>query len=225
MKKLEVACFNIASALVASKSNVDRIELCADASSGGITPTFEDIKTLRKETDKEIMIMIRPRGGDFIYSDKEFEQMKSEIIMIKNFRIDGFVFGILNEENEIDFERNRKLIELAKPFPCTFHRAFDRTKDAEDSLETVIKLGFKTILTSGLAHHVEEGKQQLKTLVQTAKDRITIMPGGGLRSTNIEEIDSFTQATYFHSSAMIDDSGIANLEEINHLKSLINSEK
>ncbi|MFV0162902.1 copper homeostasis protein CutC [Empedobacter falsenii] len=225
MKKLEIACFNIASALVASKSNADRIELCADASSGGITPTFEDIKTLRKETDKEIMIMIRPRGGDFIYSDKEFEQMKSEIIMIKNFRIDGFVFGILNEENEIDFERNRELIELAKPFPCTFHRAFDRTKDAEDSLETVIKLGFKTILTSGLTHHVEEGKQQLKTLVQTAKDRITIMPGGGLRSTNIEEIDSFTQATYFHSSAMIDDSGIANLEEINHLKSLINSEK
>lgn len=225
MKKLEVACFNIASALVASKSNADRIELCADASSGGITPTFEDIKTLRKEIDKEIMIMIRPRGGDFIYSDKEFEQMKSEIIMIKNFRIDGFVFGILNEENEIDFERNRKLIELAKPFPCTFHRAFDLTKDAEDSLETVIKLGFKTILTSGLTRHVEEGKQQLKTLVQTAKDRITIMPGGGLRSTNIEEIDSFTQATYFHSSAMIDDSGIANLEEINHLKSLINSEK
>ena len=225
MKKLEIACFNIASALVASKSNADRIELCADASSGGITPTFEDIKTLRKETDKEIMIMIRPRGGDFIYSDKEFEQMKSEIIMIKNFRIDGFVFGILNEENEIDFERNRELIELAKSFPCTFYRAFDRTKDAEDSLETVIKLGFKTILTSGLAHHVEEGKQQLKTLVQTAKDRITIMPGGGLRSTNIEEIDSFTQATYFHSSAMIDDSGIANLEEINHLKSLINSEK
>lgn len=225
MKKLEIACFNIASALVASKSNADRIELCADASSGGITPTFEDIKTLRKETDKEIMIMIRPRGGDFIYSDKEFEQMKSEIIMIKNFRIDGFVFGILNEENEIDFERNRELIELAKPFPCTFHRAFDRTKDAEDSLETVIKLGFKTILTSGLTRHVEEGKQQLKTLVQTAKDRITIMPGGGLRSTNIEEIDSFTQATYFHSSAMIDDSGIANLEEINHLKSLINSEK
>lgn len=225
MKKLEVACFNIVSALVASKSNADRIELCADASSGGITPTFEDIKTLRKETDKEIMIMIRPRGGDFIYSDKEFEQMKSEIIMIKNFRIDGFVFGILNEENEIDFERNQELIELAKPFPCTFHRAFDRTKDAEDSLETVIKLGFKTILTSGLAHHVGEGKQQLKTLVQTAKDRITIMPGGGLRSTNIEEIDSFTQATYFHSSAMIDDSGIANLEEINHLKSLINSEK
>lgn len=107
-------------------------ELCADASTGGITPDFEDIKTLRKETDKEIMVMIRPRGGDFCYSDEEFEQMKSNIIMIKNFRIDGFVFGILNEDNKIDFERNQELVELSKPFPCTFHRAFDRTSAAED---------------------------------------------------------------------------------------------
>ena len=224
MKKLEIACFNLESALVASKSEADRIELCADVSAGGITPTLIDIKALRKETEKEIMIMIRPRGGDFCYSDEEFEQMKSEIILIKNFRVDGFVFGILNKENEIDFERNQELIELAKPFPCSFHRAFDRTSDLENSLETVIKLGFKTILTSG-ANNVNDGKQTLKTLVKKAKNRITIMPGGGLRSTNIQEIDSFTNATYFHSSALIDNSGIANLEEINLLKTLINSEK
>jgi len=87
---------------------------------------------LRKETDKDIMVMIRPRGRDFCYSDEEFEQMKSNIIMIKNFRIDGFVFGILNEDNKIDFERNQELVELSKPFPCTFHRAFDRTSAAED---------------------------------------------------------------------------------------------
>ena len=225
MKKLEIACFNLESALVASKSEADRIELCADVSAGGITPTLIDIKALRKETEKEIMIMIRPRGGDFCYSDEEFEQMKSEIILIKNFRVDGFVFGILNKENEIDFERNQELIELAKPFPCSFHRAFDRTSDLENSLETVIKLGFKTILTSGLTSNVNDGKQTLKTLVEKAKNRITIMPGGGLRSTNIQEIDSFTNATYFHSSALIDNSGIANLEEINLLKTLIYSEK
>ena len=224
MKKLEIACFNLESALVVSKSEADRVELCADVSAGGITPTLIDIKALRKETEKEIMIMIRPRGGDFCYSDEEFEQMKSEIILIKNFRVDGFVFGILNKENEIDFERNQELIELAKPFPCSFHRAFDRTSDLENSLETVIKLGFKTILTSG-ANNVNDGKQTLKTLVKKAKNRITIMPGGGLRSTNIQEIDSFTNATYFHSSALIDNSGIANLEEINLLKTLINSEK
>ncbi|WP_282630043.1 copper homeostasis protein CutC [Empedobacter sedimenti] len=225
MKKLEIACFNIESALVAAKSTADRIELCTDASLGGITPDFEDIKTLRKETDKEIMVMIRPRGGDFCYSDQEFEQMKSEIIMIKNFRIDGFVFGILNEDNEIDFERNQELVELAKPFPCTFHRAFDRAADAEDSLQMVIELGFTTILTSGLDINVDYGKRELKNLVKKAENQITIMPGGGLRSTNIQEIDTYTNATYFHSSAMIDDSGIANLEEINRLKTLINSEK
>lgn len=225
MKKLEIACFNLESALVASKSEADRIELCADVSAGGITPTLIDIKALRKETEKEIMVMIRPRGGDFCYSDEEFEQMKSEIILIKNFRVDGFVFGILNKENEIDFERNQELIKLAKPFPCSFHRAFDRTSDLENSLETVIKLGFKTILTSGLANNVNDGKQTLKTLVEKAKNRITIMPGGGLRSTNIQEIDSFTNATYFHSSALIDNSGIANLEESNLLKTLINSKK
>ena len=225
MKKLEIACFNLESALVASKSEADRIELCADVSAGGITPTLIDIKALRKETEKEIMVMIRPRGGDFCYSDEEFEQMKSEIILIKNFRVDGFVFGILNKKNEIDFERNQELIELAKPFSCTFHRAFDRTSDLENSLETVIKLGFKTILTSGLANNVNDGKQTLKTLVEKAKNRITIMPGGGLRSTNIQEIDSFTNATYFHSSALIDNSGIANLEESNLLKTLINSKK
>ena len=225
MKKLEIACFNLESALVASKSEADRVELCADVSAGGITPTLIDIKALRKETEKEIMIMIRPRGGDFCYSDQEFEQMKSEIIMIKNFTIDGFVFGILNEDNEIDFERNQELIELAKPFPCTFHRAFDRTSDAEDSLQTVIDLGFKTILTSGLDSNVDYGKRELKNLVIKAENQITIMPRGGLRSTNILEIDTYTNATYFHSSAMIDDSGIANLNEINRLKSLINSEK
>ena len=225
MKKLEIACFNLESALVASKSEADRVELCADVSAGGITPTLIDIKALRKETEKEIMIMIRPRGGDFCYSDEEFEQMKSEIILIKNFRVDGFVFGILNEDNEIDFERNQELIELAKPFPCTFHRAFDRTSDAEDSLQTVIDLGFKTILTSGLDSIVDYGKRELKNLVIKAENQITIMPGGGLRSTNILEIDTYTNATYFHSSAMIDDSGIANLNEINRLKSLINSEK
>ncbi|WP_334124203.1 copper homeostasis protein CutC [Empedobacter brevis] len=225
MKKLEIACFNLESALIAAKSEADRIELCDDASSGGITPNFEDIQTLRKATNKEIMVMIRPRGGDFCYSHQEFEKMKSEIIQLKNFKIDGFVFGILNEDNEIDFERNQKLIELAKPFPCTFHRAFDRTSNEVNSLETVIKLGFTTILTSGLNRSVDYGKIPLKTLVELSENRITIMPGGGLRSINIEEINSFTNASYFHSSAVIDDSGIADLKEINRLKSLIHSEK
>ena len=223
MKKLEIACFNLESALVAAKSNADRIELCADASTGGITPDFEDIKTLRKETDKEIMVMIRPRGGDFCYSDQEFEQMKSEIIMIKNFRIDGFVFGILNEDKTINIEQNKALVDLAKPFPCTFHRAFDEVLDYEQALENVISCGFSTILTSGTFPNVIEGKEVLKQLVLQAKNRIEIMPGGGLRSTNISELNEMVNANWYHSSAITDGTEIANPEEIMKLKNKLQS--
>ncbi len=225
MKKLEIACFTLESALIAAKSEADRIELCADASTGGITPTIEDIKTLRTKTNKEIMVMIRPRGGDFYYSTEEFEQMKAEITYIKSCNIDGFVFGILTKEHEIDIDRNKELIELAHPFPCTFHRAFDRTSNESISLEKIIELSFKTILTSGLQNNVNKGKQILKKLVEQANSRITVMPGGGLRSNNIDEINRSTNATYFHSSAMIDNLEITNLNEINQMKTLLNSEK
>lgn len=222
MKKIEIACFNLESALVAAKSNADRIEFCADAHLGGTTPKKEDIETLISNSDKELMIMIRPRGGDFNYTDDEFELMKNDILTLNSLNIDGFVFGILKENNEIDLERNQILVDLSKPLKCAFHRAFDRTSDLENSLEQVINLGFKTILTSGLSSNVNEGKHNLKKLVELAGNRIEIMPGGGLRSSNLKEIHSITNANYFHSSALVDDSGISNLEEINQLKTLIN---
>lgn len=222
MKKIEIACFNIESALVASQSEADRIEFCSDAHLGGTTPSIQDIKTLIGRTNQNIRIMIRPRGGDFCYSDEEFRMMKTSILEIKNLNIEGFVFGILNADQKIDMARNKELIELAYPKKCAFHRAFDRTSNLEKSLEQVIDLGFHTILTSGLAANVNEGIDNLKHLVELAHDRIEIMPGGGLRSSNIHSISSSTQANYYHSSAIIDESGIANLEEINLLKSLIN---
>lgn len=222
MKKLEIACFNLESALVVAKSNADRIEFCADVHLGGTTPRYEDIVTLCENSEKELMIMIRPRGGNFCYSKDEYEQMKISILAIKKLPVDGFVFGILDENHQIDIQRNLELVELAKPLPCAFHRAFDRTPHLEESLEQVIQLGFKTILTSGMASHVDEGKMNLQKLVTFANDRITIMPGGGLRSTNIQEIATISQAHDFHSSALTDESGISDLEEINRLKSLIN---
>ena len=221
MRKLEIACFNLESALVVAKSNADRIEFCADAHLGGTTPKVEEIETLIKNSDKELMIMIRPRGGDFFYSDEEFEQMKASITEIRELNVDGFVFGILNENQTIDIKRNHELIDLAKPLKCAFHRAFDRTSDLENSLRQVIDLGFKTILTSGFASNVDEGRDNLKRLVELSQNDIDIMPGGGLRSKNIKEISEISNSTYFHSSALIDDSGIANLDEINLLKSLI----
>ncbi|WP_312902918.1 copper homeostasis protein CutC [Chryseobacterium taichungense] len=219
MSKIEIACFNPESAITAFENGADRIELCDGLSEGGTTPNFETVRQLREKITIPIFVMIRPRGGDFTYSDTEFEEMKSDLIQLKSLNVDGFVFGILNENQEVNFEQNKELVELAKPYPSTFHRAFDRARSLEDSLEKVIECGFKTILTSGQKPNVSEGKDNLKKLVELSAGRIEILVGGGLRSTNIEEIRNFTKANYFHSSAITDGGAFANADEVVALKS------
>ncbi|MCS3529417.1 copper homeostasis protein CutC [Chryseobacterium sp. JUb7] len=218
MSKIEIACFNPESAMIAFENGADRIELCDGLSEGGTTPDFETAKQIREKINIPIFVMIRPRGGDFTYSDEEFEQMKSELVQLKSLQVDGFVFGILNENDEVNIEQNKVLVELAKPYPCTFHRAFDRADDLENSLEKVIECGFKTILTSGQKPNVSEGKENLKKLVDLSDGRIEILVGGGLRSTNIEELRAFTKAVYFHSSAITDGGAFANADEVVALK-------
>ena len=222
-RKIEIACFNLESTLIAQKAGADRVELCADMSVGGTTPTIEIIKQAREHLTIDLYVMIRPRGGNFVYSDIEFQQMKSEIETIKKLRVNGFVFGILNEDKSINFEQNKALVELTKPFPCTFHRAFDEVLDYQQALEDVISCGFSTILTSGTFPNVMEGKEVLKQLVIQANNRIEIMPGGGLRSTNILELNEMVNANWYHSSAITDGSGIANSEEIVQLKKKLQS--
>ena len=222
-KKIEIACFNLESALIAQKAGADRVELCADMSVGGTTLTIEIIQQAREHLTIDLYVMIRPRGGNFVYSDIEFQQMKSEIETIKKLRVNGFVFGILNEDKSINFEQNKALVELTKPFPCTFHRAFDEVLDYQQALEDVISCGFSTILTSGTFPNVMEGKEVLKQLVIQANNRIEIMPGGGLRSTNILELNEMVNANWYHSSAITDGSGIANSEEIVQLKKKLQS--
>lgn len=223
MKKIEIACFNLESALIAQKSGADRVELCADMSDGGTTPNFETIQQAREYLTIDLYVMIRPRGENFVYSDSEFEQMKSEIEIIKKLGVNGFVFGILKDDNTINIEQNLELVELVKPFPCTFHRAFDEVLDYKQALEDVISCGFSTILTSGTFPNVMEGKEVLKQLVIQANNRIKIMPGGGLRSTNISEIDEMVNANWYHSSAITDGTEIANPEEIMKLKNKLQS--
>lgn len=218
MSKIEIACFNPESAIIAFENGADRIELCDGLNEGGTTPDFETTKQLREKISIPIFVMIRPRGGDFTYSDEEFDQMKSDLIRLKSLNVDGFVFGILNESDEVNIQQNKILVELAKPYHCTFHRAFDRAKDLENSLEKVIECGFKTILTSGQKPNVSEGKENLKKLVELSDGRIEILVGGGLRSTNIEGIREFTNAEYFHSSAITDGGAFADSEEIVALK-------
>ena len=218
MKKLEIACFNLESALIAQENGADRVELCADIHFGGTTPTIAIIQKAIENLSIDIYIMIRPRGGNFVYSDLEFQQMKDSILKLKTLAINGFVFGILNEDNTINSNQNTELVQLAHPIPCTFHRAFDEVTNYKTALEEVISCGFSTILTSGTFPNVMEGKEVLKDLVLQAENRITIMPGGGLRSTNISELDKLVNANFYHSSAITDGSETANPKEIIQLK-------
>lgn len=218
MSKIEIACFNPESAIIAFENGADRIELCAGLSEGGTTPDFQSTKDLREKINIPIFVMIRPRGGNFTYSDAEFEQMKEDLTALKSLNVDGFVFGILDENDEVNKEQNKALVDLASPLPCTFHRAFDRAKGLEASLEKVIECGFTTILTSGQKPNVSEGKENLKKLVALSNGRIEILVGGGLRSSNIEDIRKVTKAGYFHSSAITDGGSFANPDEVVALK-------
>lgn len=219
MEKLEIACFNPESALIAQQGGADRIELCDNIKEGGTTPDFEITKQTLEKITIPLYVMIRPRGGNFVYSEEEFQQMKSEIQQFKTLGVNGFVFGILNHDRTVNTKQNSELVAMAKPLPCTFHRAFDAVTDVLLSLEDVIQCGFSTILTSGTMPNVVEGITVLQQLVEKANNRITIMPGGGLRSTNINLIQKQTNAGFYHSSAITDGSETANIDEVKMLKS------
>ena len=221
MNQLEIACFNVESAVIAQKNGADRVELCASIEVGGTTPDFEITKKTKELISIDLNVMIRPRGGNFVYSEDEFNQMKLEIIELKKLNVNGFVFGILNEDNSINIIQNTELVYLAKPFPCTFHRAFDEVSNVFQSLEEIIECGFQTLLTSGQMPNVVEGVNKLAELVSKANKRITIMPGGGLRASNLNSIQEKTRATFYHSSAITNGSETANPDEITALKSIL----
>jgi copper homeostasis protein len=218
MKRLEIACFNIASAVIAQNAGADRVELCADSALGGITPSLETVQEAREKLSIDLYVMIRPRGGDFVYSEDEFHEMKRTISTFKNLGVHGFVFGILHENRLIHVQNNKALVDLAKPLPCTFHRAFDEVLEVVQALEDIIACGFSTVLTSGTFPNVMAGKEVLKKLVLQAQNRIEIMPGGGLRSNNVAALDAVVCANWYHSSAIVDSSETAHSQEIIALK-------
>lgn len=217
---LEIACFEITSAETALQSMADRIEFCENIEVGGITPDFYEFLHLKRTYKTPVYVMIRPKGGPFFYSDAEFLEMKNSIISFKEAGADGFVFGVLNPHNEIDEPRNRELLELAGHTPCTFHRAFDRTADLDQSMRTLIKLGFRTVLTSGGKKSAMQGKENLKDLIEKYAHKIEILIGGGVRSENIEELKNFTGGTSFHSSAILKYDTFVTDDEIKKLKQL-----
>ncbi len=199
--KLEIIGFNIESCIAAQEAGADRIELCASPGEGGTTPSYAFIKAAREKLQIDLYVMIRPRGGDFLYSDEDFEIMKNDIEICKTIGCDGIVTGILTTDGKIDKTRCKQLIELAYPLEATFHRAFDRVKDPFESLEDVIESGFERILTSGLKPKAVENTDLLSQLVKKANERIIIMPGSGVNSENIISIAERTGAKEFHSSA------------------------
>nr|WP_315223053.1 copper homeostasis protein CutC [uncultured Flavobacterium sp.] len=219
MKKnqLEIACFNFESALTAQENGADRIELCENMKLGGTTPNYILTVKVREKLRIKMHVIIRPRGGDFVYSDEEIVEMKQDIKQFKKLKVDGFVFGILNADGTVNTTRNRELVQLASPLPCTFHRAFDVVNDVEQSLEEVISCGFSTILTSGQGKSVVEGISVLKQIQKLSKNRIVIMPGGGLRSANVLTIKEKLKPTFYHSSAITGNDETADPQEIKAL--------
>jgi len=201
--QLEIIAFNIESCVIAQASGATRIELCDNPGDGGTTASYGFIKAAREKLQIELYAMVRPRGGDFFYSDDEFEIMKADVKNHKALGCDGVVIGLLNKDGSVDKERSKKLVELAYPMGVTFQRAFDRVNDPFKALEDIIECSCERILTSGLVPGCLDGAPLIAKLVQQANERIVLMPGSGLRSSNVIEVAKITGASEFHTSARI----------------------
>ena len=198
---LEICANSVHSALAAQNAGAHRVELCENLSEGGTTPSYGTLLITRKLLSIEIYVLIRPRAGDFLYSNEEFEVMKADIEICKKLNCDGVVIGILTQNGEVDVERTRELVNLAKPMGVTFHRAFDRCSNPSMALEQIIETGCERILTSGLKASANDASTLLKQLVDQANGRISIMPGAGVNANNIKELSKKTGAREFHASA------------------------
>jgi copper homeostasis protein len=184
--KLEICANSMQSAINAQEAGADRIEFCSELQVGGVTPSYGLIKEVLASVNLPVFILIRPRGGDFVYSDAEFEIMKNDIEMCKKLGCHGIVSGILLSDNTIDVTRTQELIELSKPLPFTFHRAFDFVSNPLESLNILIKMGAQRVLTSGGEANVNQGLSTLKQWRQYANNKIIVMPGGGVTNLNVE---------------------------------------
>ena len=199
--KLEICANSVASCIEAQKGGAYRVELCAGIPEGGTTPSYGDM-VMARESLKEckLNVIIRPRGGDFLYSSLEHKIMLHDIEMARKTGVDGVVIGCLTAEGEIDMIRNRELMDAAGDLPVTFHRAFDMTRNPFESLEKIIELSCARILTSGQKPTAEEGIELIAQLVEKAGERIIIMPGSGVNLNNIEKLAVATCAQEFHMS-------------------------
>ncbi|MFD1769105.1 copper homeostasis protein CutC [Sphingobacterium suaedae] len=201
--KLEICSNSSYSALQAQLGGASRVELCQNLENGGTTPSYGQIRRTRDLLDIGMHVLIRPRGGDFVYDADHFEEMKMDVQFCREAGCDGVVIGILNTDGSVDKARNAELVALARPMTVVFHRAFDRCNDPSAALEDIISLGFDRVLTSGLRNTAEEGAPLLKELIEQANGRIEVMPGSGVNEDNVLNILRVTGARSIHSSAKI----------------------
>ncbi|HKW34468.1 MAG TPA: copper homeostasis protein CutC [Candidatus Acidoferrum sp.] len=207
---LEISVDSVEKAVAAEPGGADRIELCADLSVGGLTPSREQLRAVREKVHIPVYSMIRPRAGDFVYSNAEFAEMEHSIAVATECGMDGVVLGVLKKNRHVDMARTRRLVDLARPLPVTFHRAFDETPNLSRALEAVIQTGAARILTSAGAKTALQGAAKLAELVAAARDRVSgvgnpmqpdriiIVPGAGITESNIAEVVRKTGAIEFH---------------------------
>ena len=193
--KFEICANSVESCLAAQEGGANRVELCAGIPEGGTTPSYGEIKIARKLLHQtKLHVIIRPRGGDFLYTPLEIERMEEDIRLCRELGVDGVVIGCLTEDGEVDMEANRRLVELAKggneqkPMSVTFHRAFDRAANPQKALEDIISLGCDRILTSGQQPKAVEGVALLAELKKIAAGRIILLAGCGVNEDNIRTI-------------------------------------
>ncbi len=197
---IEIATADFSTTLSAVEGGADRIELCAALTEGGTTPSQGTIRQCRDAFGVALFPIIRPRGGDFFYTDEEFSIMMNDVILCKQLSCDGIVTGLLQQNGQIDLSRTSRLIEMAYPLEVTFHRAFDRCRDPFEAMETLISIGCQRILTSGQQPAAPDGADLIARLVKEASERIIIMPGSGIRPDNIAGLAKQTGAREWHSS-------------------------
>lgn len=217
--KFEICANSVESCLAAQEGGADRVELCAGIPEGGTTPSYGEIKLARKLLTKtKLHVIIRPRGGDFLYTPLELERMEEDIRICRELGVDGVVFGCLTEEGEIDREANRRLVELARPMSVTFHRAFDRTADPMKALEDIISLGCNRILTSGQQPKAIDGISLLAQLEKELKEYplppIQLLAGSGVNEENIRQIFDATGIHEYHFSARVN--VVSKMKHYNH---------
>ena len=189
---------SVPSAMAAEAGGARRVELCDNLIEGGTTPSAGAIAECKARLGIPVFVMIRPRGGDFLYSDVEYAIMRRDIAHAKSLGADGVVLGLLRRDGTVDVERTRALLEAARPLPVTFHRAIDVARDAEEALDALMAMGVERVLTSGQAPTVGEGLDLIARLVRRAGDHIVVMPGCGIDETNVRRVVADTGVREVH---------------------------